>query len=177
MTFDLVPLRGEHRVPFMRDMQAAFQQGAQAHFGELPGVILPEEHITSSLAAEGSVALEAIVDGELVGGAVVVIDESSQHNHLDLLYVRNGVHSRGIGQAIWWAIEARFPETRVWETVTPYFERRNIHFYVNVCGFHIVEFYNERHPDPHDPRREQGDGSPTGDLLDGSFRFEKQMRP
>ncbi|ADD42351.1 hypothetical protein Snas_2674 [Stackebrandtia nassauensis DSM 44728] len=28
--------------------------------------------------------------------------------------------------------------------------QRNIHFYVNKCGFHIVEFFNEHHPDPHD---------------------------
>ena len=27
------------------------------------------------------------------------------------------------------------PEVKVWETVTPYFEKRNIHFYVNRCGF------------------------------------------
>ena len=30
--------------------------------------------------------------------------------------------------------------------------KRNIHFYVNRCGFHIVEFFNEKHPDPHAPR-------------------------
>ncbi len=48
-------------------------------------------------------------------------------------YVKHGVQSKGI----------------VWETGTPYFERRNIHFYVNKCGFHIVEYYNEKHPDPY----------------------------
>ena len=32
--------------------------------------------------------------------------------------------------------------------VTPYFDKRNIHFYVNVCGFHITEFFNEKHPMP-----------------------------
>ena len=46
------------------------------------------------------------------------------------------------------SIEALYPETKVWETCTPYFEKRNIHFYVNKCGFHIVEFYNEHHVDP-----------------------------
>ena len=42
-------------------------------------------------------------------------------------------------------------KTIAWETITPYFEKRNVHFYVNKCGFHIVEFFNEHHPDPHDP--------------------------
>ncbi|MBQ2497742.1 MAG: N-acetyltransferase, partial [Prevotella sp.] len=60
------------------------------------------------------------------------------------------------------------PEIRVWETHTPYFEKRNIHFYVNRCGFHIVEFFNAHHPDPHDP-------DSHGDDNDGMFRFEKVM--
>ena len=44
----------------------------------------------------------------------------------------------------------------------PHFDRRNIHFYINRCGFHAVEFFNEHHPDPNMPRqpneqREQSD--------------------
>lgn len=34
---------------------------------------------------------------------------------------------------------------------TPYFEKRNIQFYVNRSGFHIVEFFSSHHPDPNDP--------------------------
>ena len=30
-------------------------------------------------------------------------------------------------------------------------ETRSIHFYVNRCGFHIVEFFNSCHPDPNNP--------------------------
>ena len=55
------------------------------------------------------------------------------------------------------------PEVTVWETVTPYFEKRNIHFYVNRCGFHIVEYFNEHHCAPDDK---------DGELFD-MFRFEK----
>ncbi len=64
-------------------------------------------------------------------------------------------------------------EVTVWETVTPYFEKRNIHFYVNRCGFHIVEFYNSYHPDPNDP-----DAARNIDeqFQDGMFRFEKRMK-
>ncbi|MDO4405138.1 MAG: hypothetical protein Q4C09_08890, partial [Atopobiaceae bacterium] len=57
--------------------------------------------------------------------------------------------------------------------VTPYFETRSIHFYVNRCGFHIVEFFNSHHPDPSDPDydpQEVDDQFP-----DGMFRFEKRM--
>ena len=61
----------------------------------------------------------------------------------------------------------------VWETCTPYFETRNIHFYVNICGFHIVEFFNSHHPDPHDPETGEMETYEDGD---GMFRFEKLMR-
>ena len=48
----------------------------------------------------------------------------------------------------------------------------NIHFYVNKCGFHIVEFFNGLHPDPRDPETGY-----TEDFEDGGemFRFEKVM--
>ena len=62
----------------------------------------------------------------------------------------------------------------VWETVTPYFEKRNIHFYVNRCGFHIVEFFNKYHPDPNHP--EMCAEEPDAQFPDGMFRFEKVIR-
>ena len=95
------------------------------------------------------------------------INDKTQRNSLDLMFVDVDCHSRGIGQAVWQMIEEMFPETIVWETHTPYFETRNIHFYVNKCGFHIVEFFNPKHPEPHPA------DTPGGDLF---FRFEKRMR-
>ena len=84
--------------------------------------------------------------------------------------------SRGIGQAAWREVERLYPETRVWETCTPYFETRNIHFYVNKCGFHIVEFFNPHHPEPRGPEAgEENDFEGDGGG-DGMFRFEKRMR-
>ena len=62
---------------------------------------------------------------------------------------------------------------RLWETVTPYFEKRNIHFYVNRCGFHIVEFFNSHHPDPNDPDVSE---QMNEQFPEGMFRFEKVMK-
>lgn len=50
--------------------------------------------------------------------------------------------------------------------MTPYFDKRNIHFYVNRCGFQIVEFFHPYHPDRY--RSDDGKG------LDEMFRFEKR---
>ena len=62
----------------------------------------------------------------------------------------------------------------IWETHTPYFEKNNIHSYVNRLGLHIVEFYNHHHKDPHQ------NGKPDGRMPEGVgekfFRFEKVIK-
>ena len=63
-------------------------------------------------------------------------------------------------------MEERYPDTVVWETVTPYFDKRNLHFYINCCGFHAVEFYCACHNDPE--LEEPMEGAEL-------FRFEKWM--
>lgn len=169
MNFSFVTITDKDLKQYKADMQEAFQKGFEDYFGKSEATVLPEKDIDRSLNAKGSVAYKAVVDGEMVGGAVVVIDEETQHNHLDLLYVKRGIHSTGIGKAMWDEIERLYPETKVWETCTPYFEKRNIHFYVNKCGFHIVEFFNEKNPEPNISEDFIGDGG------QGMFVFRKQM--
>lgn len=173
MNFQLIPLREEHMNQFKWDMQEAFQQGAVEGFGEMEQEILPIDHINRSLEAVGAIAYEAIVDGEMVGGAIVVIDKETQHNHLDFLYVKNGIHGKGIGRKVWNMIEKLHSETKIWETCTPYFEKRNIHFYVNCCGFHVVEFFNKYHIDPNELDSNE---ETENEYFEGMFRFEKVMR-
>lgn len=174
MSFELLPLSSQHIFQFKKDMQEAFQQGAIDEFSEIDIEILPEKDIDQSLSAKGAFAYEAHLDGVLVGGAVVVIDNETKHNHLDFLYVKKGVHSKGVGLSIWHAIEALYPETKIWETHTPYFEKRNVHFYVNKCGFHIVEYFNKYHKNPHE--KEEAKQFPDIDYFSDFFRFEKKMK-
>lgn len=169
----LVPLTSEDREQFIRDNQEAFNYGALEEFGlrddhfEEDGEIISRETIEAAI--DGGEAYRIMQDGRAVGG--MVLKMNGERGDLDLLFVSPRVHSKGIGYAAWCQAEKLHPEVRVWETVTPYFEKRNIHFYVNRCGFHIVEFYNSRHPDPNDP-----DGSDLDDQFpDGMFRFEKRM--
>ncbi|MBE6051490.1 MAG: GNAT family N-acetyltransferase [Clostridium sp.] len=169
MNFKLDIVANEDLNQYKADMQESFQKGFEDVFGKTKEIILPEKDIDNSLKQKGSVAYKAVVDGEMVGGAVVVIDEKTQHNHLDFLYVKWGIHSKGIGKAMWDEIERLYPKTKVWETCTPYFERRNIHFYVNKCGFHIVEFLNEKNPETDMPEDFIGDGG------QGMFIFKKEM--
>ena len=170
----LVPLDTEEREQFISDNQEAFNYGALEEFGrrddhfEEEGEIISRETIRRSI--EDGEAYRIMQDGQPVGGVVIRVEED--RGHLELLFVFPKVHSRGIGYAAWCAIEKLHPEVTVWETVTPYFEKRNIHFYVNRCGFHIVEFFNSRHPDPNDPEMaEQTDEQ----FSDGMFRFVKEI--
>ena len=80
MTFQLVCIEPKELTQYKSDMQEAFQKGFEDAFGKTAAVILPEKDIDQSLNAEGSVVYKAVVDGEMVGGAVVVINESTQHN-------------------------------------------------------------------------------------------------
>ena len=130
---------------------------------------MPEKDIDQSLNAKGAVAYKAVLDDQVVGGAIVVIDSETQHNHLDLLYVKSDVQGSGLGKSIWFDLEKLYPETKVWETCTPYFDKRNVHFYVNVCGFHITEYFNEKHPMPNTPEDFIGDGN------QGMFILKKVM--
>ena len=169
MNFEFLPMTEADISKFKADIQEAFQKGFEDVYGKTEGTILPEKDIDRSLNAEGSAAYKALADGEIVGGAIVVINEKTLHNHLDLLYVKCGVQAKGIGFAMWNAIESLYPETKVWETCTPYFDKSNIHFYVNKCKFHIVEFQCDKNPSSDTPEDFIGDGG------DGMFVFKKWM--
>lgn len=159
---------GEHLPQFKKALQRAFSMALASELGTATETIPADEDVERSFHAEGSVILRILVDDEWVGGAIVTIAGVSHENELAFFYIEPGEHGRGIGQKAWSEIERRYPETRKWTTHTPYFEKRNIHFYVNKCRFKIVEYYNARHPDPHDHDESDTDNG-------GMFRFEKDM--
>lgn len=173
---EFVPLDAAALTEFKREIQRAFQYGYEKEFGPCAEPVLPEEDIERSLHGGGAAAYIARLDGALVGGAVVKIAPDRRHNHLELLFVKVGVQSRGVGQEIWRRIEALYPETEVWETFTPYFEKRNIHFYVNCCGFQIVEFFHPGHPMSFGERGEYHGGM-TEEAAQHFFRFVKRRKP
>lgn len=177
MTINLVPLEAADRESFIADLQEAFE-----HFvGDARGSfideslyedgtvtpdappILPREDIEESLSRSEVQALRIIEDGAPVGGVILTVE--GDRGEVEIIAINASTHGRGVGTRAWTAIEEAYPDVREWELVTPYFEVRNIHFYVNKCGFHIVEFFNERHPDPSDPDKDK----------ERSFRFVKHV--
>lgn len=171
----LNPLESSDIAEFTTRLQKAFSVTVLEKFGEAEPIPSAED-IHASIQAEGTASYWISSNGRRVGGAVVKIDGKTQHNSLELFFISPEVHGQGIGSAAWQAIEAKYPDTAVWETATPYFEERNIHFYVNKCGFHIVEFFNAHHLNPQESRAEPGSDSGNA-AADAYFRFEKVMKP
>ena len=173
-TVTLQSLASTDREQFIKDNQEAFNYGALEEFGlrddhfEEEGQIISHDTIEQSI--DSGEAYRILSDGDIVGGAVIKVD--GKHGDLELLFIKPNVHSKGLGYAAWCAIEKLHPEVEVWETLTPYFEKRNIHFYVNRCGFHIVEYLNKFHPGDF-PADEFDNDDPQ--FPAGMFRFEKKI--
>ena len=168
MNIRLELLKPQDEEQFIKDNQAAFNYGAEQYFNEQEleeqyeedGQIISKETILNSIHHKGSITYRIVVDEKKVGG--IIINIKKDFGELEIFFVVPSSESKGVGQAAWKEVERLHPEVKVWETVTPYFEQRNIHFYVNKLGFHIVEFYNEFNKDAHMPEE-----------LDGMFRFQK----
>lgn len=164
----LIRLRDDDTVDFKKYMQESFQYGYESVYGKDKSQVLPEKDIDKSLNNTKCYSYEMIDDNnEIIGGVIVEINDDNI-NHLDFLFVRVGVQSKGIGQAIWKEIENIYSKTKIWKTCTPYFDKRNIHFYVNKLKFKIVEYYNEKHPGPNMPDEIYKEDN-------GMFEFEKEM--
>ncbi|ROS51669.1 GNAT family N-acetyltransferase [Frigoribacterium sp. PhB24] len=162
-----------------RRLQAAFAAGMAAAGLPNEGEPIPTDaEILHNIREPGTEVLHVIGGGRHVGGAIVRIDRAGTSGHLDFFFIDEEEQGTGMGAAAWAAIEARHPAVTVWETMTPYFEQRNIHFYVNRCGFHIVEFHHPGHPDPngahhHEHGERSGSGHQGEDDPDLMFRFRK----
>jgi GNAT superfamily N-acetyltransferase len=164
MELELRPLDARSFDGFAQEMQEAFQLAIEDAPEEKAPPVLPRKDIDASLAHPNAQALEAICKGERVGGAVLFLNEETMEHECALLYVKKDSHSKGVGTALWKAIEKRYPETVAWKLCTPYFEVRNINFYLKKCGFRIVDLFEEMH-------KESG----YADKRDLMFSFVKRL--
>ena len=165
------------REQFIKDNQEAFNYGAMEKFGlrdahfedKADGQIISRKTIEACI--DTGEAYRIIADDKIVRGAVIKV--SGSHGDLELLFIKPEVHSKGIGYAAWCEIENLHPEVTVWETFTSCFETRNIHFYVNRCGFHIVEYLNKHHTGDFPADEFENDDA---QFPAGMFIFKKQMK-
>ena len=173
----LVGITPDDKEQFILDDQRAFKYGAQEEFGmrdnrmEEGEEVISRKTIERSMNGEHAETYRIVCDGNVVGGLILQIDQQHAKGELEILFVNPEAHSKGIGQAAWKAVESMHPEIRLWETITPYFEKRNIHFYVNRLGFHIVEFWNKYQHGPAVPEDIEENWSEDDEM----FVFRKFM--
>ena len=176
----LVPLTADDREQFILDNQWSFKYGALEEFGERDdhidgdGEIISRKTIERCIDDPNSETYRIMLDGRKVGGVILKINNETHHNELEILFVSPEEHTKGIGYGAWLAVEALHPETEVWETCTPYFEKRNIHFYVNKCGFQIDEFWCEHFQSSHSMLDDEEHDPNEGP--DEMFHFVKRMK-
>lgn len=173
----LVPLTKDDREQFILDNQWSFKHGALYEFGErdnhidTDGEIISRKTIEHCIDDPQSETYRIVADGKKAGGVILKIDKETNINELEILFTSPEEHSKGIGYGTWLAIEKLHPETKIWKTCTPYFDKRNIHFYVNKCGFQIDEFWCEYFKPTCDIPDESSDEGP-----DEMFHFIKIMK-
>ena len=137
LDISLSPLEKDDREQFIKDNQRSFKYGAAEEFGtrdnhfEEDGEIISRKTTEESIDSKDAKTFRITHDNQKIGGVVVKIDKENKKGELELLFINPEMHSKGAGYSAWLEIEKMFPEIEVWETFTPYFEKRNIHFYVN----------------------------------------------
>ncbi|MBM7635312.1 GNAT family N-acetyltransferase [Streptococcus saliviloxodontae] len=136
----LIPLDKSDWPSFIEDCQASFALAVDKEEDIPTELIPPTEDLLESLQHPNAQSFFIEDSGHRVGGVVLQIS-ADQHNHLDFFYISVSDIGKGYGSRAWYLIEESFPETKVWETVTPYFEKRNIAFYLKKCGFKIIDIF------------------------------------
>lgn len=149
----LSALRSDDHERFVKDYQRAFlsaltrTHGRRKHYYSYTDEIIPDTAVESLLRERNSRAYGIMIGDALVGG-VLIHTVGVARGKLDLLYVTPCAQGCGIGAEAWMTIKRLHPGIGVWEATAAFFERQNLHFLINCCGFYIVEYYNRRRPNP-----------------------------
>lgn len=130
-------------VELLQQMEEAAFEINKKYFkdGILPGP--PEEekmkHTWRACFDDPAFELVSIYDDEeLIGGARV--KRFGYFNaEMELFFISPEYQGKGIGAEAFISVENLFPEVRLWCFVTPTQVVRNAAFYVNKCGYAIVE--------------------------------------
>lgn len=80
---------------------------------------------------------------EVIGGIFIRFVPAESRAVVELFGLREDVHGKGLGRRILKMVEEIHSDIRVWELFSPVFALRNVAFYVNKCGYHIVEIMGD----------------------------------
>lgn len=142
-------------------MKRAFDEDTKIHLGRERGGPPGYDNgdfLRRYALDEASTAYKISKDGKVIGAIILWIHTDTNQNFLGNVFIDPAAENKGMGKIVWDFVENEYPDTEVWKTDTPIFSRRNHHFYINKCGFHVVRIENPK------------------DMEEGSFILEKRMR-
>lgn len=84
-----------------------------------------------------------IKDGAVIGGIFILFKPESKKGEVVLWGLQPFYQGQGVGQRIWKELEVIYADIETWELITPVAALKNIKFYVNKCGFHVVELIKD----------------------------------
>lgn len=140
---ELIHVKNDEKDKFKQNARDAFLKGLAEAFPsyENPEKIAPipsNEDFDESLYSENIHIYWIYIQKVNVGGVILEIDSIKGENNVDILFINATAQGLGIGTKVWSEIENYFPNTSIWKLSTPYFEKRNIKFYLENCNFYIT---------------------------------------
>ncbi len=129
----------------LNKMQAESFETTKHYFpnGELPPP--PENEIDLSferfLNNADYTVLSILCDSDIIGSAVIK-EQGDNIREIELFFIKADKIGNGIGSQALKMIEDFFPNTRIWRLITPTLVMKNVVFYINKCGYHIVKVQN-----------------------------------
>ncbi|WP_246168192.1 GNAT family N-acetyltransferase [Paenibacillus antarcticus] len=131
--------------PLTLIMTRAFDEDARIHLGEGktdgPEGYNNGEFLRKWALNTSNGAYKILLDGELIGAYILWVNDNG-NNYLGNIFIDSSIQNKGIGRQVWGAIERKYPDTLKWIAETPGFSKRNHNFYINKCGFRLVEILN-----------------------------------
>ncbi len=145
----LKPYREEDYEIVAAIMTRAFNEDSVLHRGFPSG---PEGYDDGSFIRKytvcpGTTSYTIYDDEKPVGLTILWIHPESHENFLGCIFTDPDTRGRGVGARVWRIIEETYPDTRVWRTETPLCSTRNMHFYINKCGFMAYRIENPKNRD------------------------------
>ena len=82
--------------------------------------------------------LQAVVDGEIVGGAILFLDKDGESLYIGRIFIDSVHHRKGYGLSLMKLVEACYPGIRKINLDTPLWNVRTNAFYTKL-GYHEVK--------------------------------------
>ena len=142
MNIKLQLLKKEEIDLFHKEEERAFN----VHACYFPDGIVPgaaeddrDEYELSMIIDNPKFTILSIKDGEQFIGGAIVENKGNRVRDINIFFLIVEYQSKGAGKTVLDMVEAYFPDTEVFNLITPSQVMRNIVFYVNKCGYHIVK--------------------------------------